>query len=78
MKTHKTSRLSLAALMLALIIGCGEKPVDPPTTQALPEANDKNCTPEITAKLKGKAAQQEFSDRCFRRGTFKPSPKREW
>ena len=78
MQTYKTPQLALAALMMALIIGCGEKPAEQPTTQALPEANDKNCTPEITAKLKDKAAQQEFSDRCFRRGTFKPSPKREW
>jgi entry exclusion lipoprotein TrbK len=78
MKTYKTPHLALAALIVALIVGCGEKAVEPPTTQALPEANDKNCTAETTEKLKDKAAQQEFSDRCFRRGTFKPSPKREW
>jgi entry exclusion lipoprotein TrbK len=78
MKTHKTPHLALAVLMVALIIGCGEKPVDPPTTQALPEANDKNCTEETIEKLKDKAAQQEFSARCFRRGTFTPTKPKAW
>ena len=78
MKTYKTPHLALATLMVALIVGCGEKAVEPPTTQALPEANDKNCTAETTEKLKDKAAQQEFSARCFRRGTFTHTKPKAW
>jgi len=78
MKSHKTPYLALVVLMVALIFGCGEKPAEQPSMQALPEANDKNCTAETTEKIKDKAAQQEFSARCFRRGTFTPTKPKAW
>lgn len=78
MKSYKTPLWTRAVFMVALIVGCGEKPAEAPTTQALPEANDKNCTPETIEKLKDKAAQQEFSARCFRRGTFTPTKPKAW
>jgi entry exclusion lipoprotein TrbK len=79
MKTKKALTLALAALVVALIAGCGEKPPEQPVKQAMPEVNDENCTPTSIAKIENKGMQQAFSSLCLRRGGgFKPSEKKEW
>nr|WP_317623859.1 entry exclusion lipoprotein TrbK [Acidovorax sp. SUPP3334]BDH38419.1 entry exclusion lipoprotein TrbK [Acidovorax sp. SUPP3334] len=78
MKTNKVLTLALAALVAALVAGCGEKPAEP-AKQALPEVSDENCKPASVAKIEDKGAQQAFSSLCLRRGGgFKPSEKKEW
>jgi len=76
MKPSKMMTLALAALMVALVTGCDNKPAKEP----MPEVNEANCKPENIAKLKDKGTQQAFSSLCLRRtgGDFQPSPKREW
>jgi len=79
MKTNKVLTLALAALVVALVAGCGKKPDEQPAKQAMPEVNDENCKPASIAKIEDKGAQQAFSSLCLRRGGgFKPSEKKEW
>jgi len=79
MKTNKVLTLALAALVAALVAGCGKKPDEQPAKQAMPEVNDENCKPASIAKIEDKGAQQAFSSLCLRRGGgFKPSEKKEW
>ncbi len=73
MKTIKTLPLTAAVLVVALMGGCDSKPATAP----MPEVSDKNCKPENIAKIDA-GVQQQFADACARRGSFKPSPKREW
>ena len=40
--------------------------------------NDKNCRHESLVDIKDKADREEFASRCLRRGSFKPSTKKEW
>lgn len=69
MKANKVLTLALAALVAALVAGCGK--------QAMPEVNDENCE-HIAKIIKDKEMQQEFSGLCLRRGTFKPSPPKSY
>ena len=62
------------ALAVVLIAGCDSKPAMP----TMPEVNDENCKTENIAKIQDKGMQQEFSGKCLRRGTFKPSTPRAW
>lgn len=79
MKTNKSCTLALAAFMVSLITGCGEKPAVQPVKQAMPEVNDENCTPASVANIADKGMQQAFSSLCLRRGGgFKPSQKKAW
>ena len=62
------------ALSINLMAGCDSKPA----MQSLPEVNNENCKTENIAKIQDKGMQQEFSGKCLRRGTFKPSTPRAW
>ena len=75
MKTIKALSLASAALVVALVAGCDNKPATAP----MPEVNDETCKHENIASIKDRGTQQAFSSMCLRRGgEFKPSPKREW
>ena len=64
----------MAAALVALIVGCDNKPA----LQAMPEVNDKNCMLANIQKIEDKGIQQEFAGKCARRGTFKSSPKKDY
>jgi entry exclusion lipoprotein TrbK len=67
------ARASLACLMLALL-GCSSDA----GSVSIPEANAENCKQENIRKISDKAAREAFASRCFRRGTFEPSPNKTW
>lgn len=64
----------MAAALVALTVGCDNKPA----LQAMPEVNDENCMLANIQKIEDKGIQQEFAGECARRGTFKPSPKKDY
>jgi entry exclusion lipoprotein TrbK len=64
----------LSAAALALVMACS--PNEP--KKQMPAVNDENCKTENLEKMEDKETRQELASLCFRRGTFKPSPKREW
>ena len=66
--------LSASALALVGLMGCS--PSEPKTQ--LPAVNDENCKDENIKKMADKEMRQELASLCNRRGSFKPSPKREW
>ncbi|OJW51135.1 MAG: entry exclusion lipoprotein TrbK [Alphaproteobacteria bacterium 41-28] len=85
MKANKTLILTatvLTAPLAVLMTGCdntSEKQAEEQAEeQIIPEVNEENCKPKNIDKIKNKEMQQEFSNRCFLRNNFKPSPKREW
>jgi entry exclusion lipoprotein TrbK len=66
--------LSAAALALVSVMACS--PNEP--KKQLPAVNDENCKTENLQKIQDKETRQELASLCIRRGTAKPSPKREW
>jgi entry exclusion lipoprotein TrbK len=66
--------LSAAALALIWVMACSPNE----TKKQLPAVNDENCKTENLTKMADKEQRQELASLCIRRGTFKPSPKREW
>ncbi len=75
MNLRKVSTLAFAATLAALAAGCENKPA----FQAMPEANDENCTPANIQKLiEDNAMRKEFAGKCARRGTFKSSEPKNW
>lgn len=73
MSLHK-KLVSAGALALVLLTGCSRNE----TKKQLPAVNDENCKDENLKKMEDKEARQELASLCIRRGTFKPSTKREW
>jgi entry exclusion lipoprotein TrbK len=71
------SRLALAIAAAAFLGACSPRIEVPPASDTLPEVNDANCRPEAIQVLP-KRIRQEFASRCFRAGTFTPSPPRYW
>ncbi|PPU77024.1 entry exclusion lipoprotein TrbK [Xanthomonas cucurbitae] len=65
-------------MLATSLVGCDERRVQQPAAQAELEVNDENCKSESVARIDDKQKQQAFADRCFRRGEFKPSTKKEW
>jgi len=81
MKTHKTLILTatiLTAPLAVLMTGCDNTSEKQAEEQIMPEVNEENCKPENINKIKNKEMQKEFSNRCFLRNNFKPSPRRKW
>ena len=66
--------LSAAAFALLLMTACSPNE----SKKQLPAVNDENCKDENLKKMEDKEARQELASLCIRRGTFKPSTKREW
>ena len=64
----------MAAALVALTAGCDKKPA----LQVMSEVNDENCMLANIQKIEDKGIQQEFAGKCARRGTFKPSPKKDY
>lgn len=62
-------------LGVLVLTGCNKTP-EPPTP--FPEVDDANCDPGVIMKMVGKDRQQQFSDLCLRRGSYKVSPKRTY
>lgn len=74
MNLRKVSTLALAAALAASTAGCDNKPA----LQTMPEVNDENCKLENIQKIEDKGMQQDFADKCARRGIFKPSEPKKW
>lgn len=60
---NKTSVVALAALVVAVVAGCDNKPA----TQAMPEVNDENCLIENIKKIADKTTRERFAGQCSRR-----------
>lgn len=60
---NKTNVRMLAALVMALVAGCDNKPI----TKAMPEVNDENCLIENIKKIEDKATREQFAGQCSRR-----------
>ena len=81
MKANKTLILMatiLTAPLAVLMTGCDNTSEKQAEEQIMPEVNEENCKPENINKIKNKEMQKEFSNRCFLRNNFKPSPRRKW
>ena len=62
-------RLPLLLTLLALA-GCD----DQPSTQAIPEISDANCTLEVINQIQDRTARAEFAGQCSRRsGAIQPT-----
>lgn len=72
----KPATIAIAILLIALA-GCDSKAPEV-KEKPLPEVNDQNCLPENIAKVTPEDAREQFASLCLRRGTFKPSEKKEW
>jgi entry exclusion lipoprotein TrbK len=64
----------LSAAALGLLMACSRDPAK----KQLPAVNDENCKTENLERMDDKETRQELASLCIRRGTFKPSSKREW
>jgi entry exclusion lipoprotein TrbK len=70
-------RYALTLAVLAIFLGaCAPRPEEEPPP-VMPEVNDANCKPEFVAALP-KSIRQAFGSACFHRGTYTPSPPRQW
>lgn len=74
MSTQRLFAAIMATALVTLTAGCDNKPA----LQAMPEVNDENCMLANIQKIEDKGIQQEFAGKCARRGTFKPSPKKDY
>lgn len=59
---------------ILIAVGCSKEPA----LDASLAVNDESCKPERIEKIKGVDARQAFASKCFNRGQFKSSPKKEW
>ena len=73
-----TAKRHRSLIVLALAIACVTACSPNETRKQLPAVNDENCKTENLKKMEDKETRQELASLCIRRGTFKPSPKREW
>ena len=64
----------MTAALVTLAAGCDNKSA----LQTTPEVNDENCMLANIQKIEDKGMQQKFAGQCARRGTFKPSPKKDY
>jgi len=63
-------RLPLLLLTLLALAGCD----DQPSTQAIPEISDANCTLEVINQIQDRTARAEFAGQCSRRsGAIQPT-----
>lgn len=69
--------LALTIAAAAFLGACSPRIEAPLPSDELPPVNDANCRPEVINALP-KPIRQEFASRCFRSGTFTPSPPRYW
>ena len=74
MNQKNWQRRAVTLLNAVLLSACSPSPT-PPITLA---ANDINCAPDKLAALAERTVREDLSSRCFLRGQFKPSPKKEW
>lgn len=73
MRTARRLAIALAATLSAVLSACS-----PPAEPEKPlEVNDANCRLEFLSTLP-KEQREDLAGRCFRRGTFKPSPHKTW
>lgn len=68
-------RLAMAQAVAVTAVLCACSPSPAPDVQL--EVNDANCMPGFLRTLP-KGVREDLAGRCFRRGTFVPSPKRAW
>ena len=71
MTAKRLTSLTVIVLATAWVSACETK-------KQLPAVNDENCKTENLKKIEDKETRQQLASLCIRRGTFKPSPKREW
>jgi len=63
-------RLPLLLLPLLALAGCDNQP----STQAIPEVSDANCTLEVINQIEDRTARAEFAGHCSRRsGAIQPT-----
>jgi entry exclusion lipoprotein TrbK len=65
-------------IVLTLVAACVAACAPNETKKQLPPVNDENCKTENLQRMQDKEMRQELASLCIRRGTFKPSSKREW
>jgi entry exclusion lipoprotein TrbK len=68
--------LALAAALATFLGACTPRPAEPPRVP-MPEVNDENCRDEAVAALPPEI-RTPFARLCFRRGSYTPSPPRQW
>ena len=56
-------RLPLLLLPLLALAGCD----DQPSTKAIPEVSDANCTLEVINQIEDRTARADFAGQCSRR-----------
>jgi entry exclusion lipoprotein TrbK len=74
MKAHSIRPALGWFCMLMVLMGCSKEPDD----AHVPEATAENCKDENVKKISDKAAREALASRCFRQGTFEPSPSKSW
>lgn len=74
MRSFCTCVATICANCILALVGCS----DPPSTVAMPAVNAENCKAENLQKIPHKPTRDDFASRCFRRGSFKPSPPQSW
>ncbi|WP_084267425.1 entry exclusion lipoprotein TrbK [Azohydromonas lata] len=70
-------RYALTLVVLVTFLGACTPHLQEEPPPVMPEVNDANCRPEVVAALP-KSIQQAFGSACFHRGTYTPSPPRQW
>lgn len=66
--------LSSLFCMLLIMLGCSKEP----DSANVPEATAENCKDENVRKISDRAVREALASRCFRHGTFEPSPTKSW
>ena len=72
---NTTQAMILTTLLAALTSACSPQPS---AEEKMAAVNDENCKTENITRINDKSAREKIGDMCARRGTFKPSPKKEW
>lgn len=70
---HRYWTLTAAALVAALLVGCGPNVPEERQKEEMPVVNDENCKLENIKKIQDEKVRQALADACARRGDFKPS-----
>lgn len=63
-------KLTLLLPTFLVLAGCG----DQPSTKAIPEVSDANCTLEVINQIEDRTARADFAGQCSRRsGAIQPT-----
>ena len=74
MKRLRSVGLALAVVIMVLLSSRSRDDAK----KVLPLVNDVNCKDENVARIADKETREQFGSLCMRRGTFKPTPSKDW